>query len=237
MEQGIVMIDGARVLAVIPARGGSKGLPGKNLALVDGQSLIERAVRSSQASLAVDRVVVSTDDMAIADEAVRWGAEVPFMRASHLAGDETSMADVVTDVLQRIDDGDWVVLLQPTSPLRTGSDIDSVIGAAIGANADSAVSLRQAKAHPAWLWTLTEDQRVRPLIPGDQPTRRQDLERVYERSGAVFAFTRKWFLQHRRFSDDDTIGFAIPDERSIDVDTLLDLVVANAVASASTEPS
>lgn len=231
------MIDGARVLAVIPARGGSKGLPEKNLALVDGQSLIERAVRSAQASLFVDRIVVTTDDTAIADEALRCGAEVPFMRASNLAGDETSMADVVADVLQRIGDGDWVVLLQPTSPLRTGGDIDSVIGAAIGASADSAVSLRQAKGHPAWLWTMTEDQRVRPLTTGDQPTRRQDLEPVYERSGAVYAFTRQWFLQHRTFSDDDTIGCVMPNARSIDVDTALDLVVANAVASASLDAS
>lgn len=221
------MIGDDSVLAIVPARGASKGIPGKNLRTIGGRTLIAHTVSAAIGSELVDRTVVTTEDTAIAEEAIRCGAEVPFLRHRSLAGDETPMSDVIADVLDRIVDGAWIVLLQPTSPLRTSQDVDSTLVEAWRVGATSAVSLCPAEDHPAWLWTLTDTGRVRPVVENvAPPTRRQDLPPVFRRNGAVYAFRREWFLRTRAFSDDDTVGVVMPMERSVDIDTEIDLALA-----------
>ena len=119
------MIAGQKILAVITARGGSKGLPGKNIRPIAGLPLIAWTIRAAHASSLVDRTVLSTDDEKIATVARQHGCEVPFMREARLAADDTSSMDVIIDVLDRIPGFDIVLLLQPTSPLRTSADIDN----------------------------------------------------------------------------------------------------------------
>lgn len=122
------MIDGRRILAVVLARGGSKGLPGKNLMAVGGRPMIAWSVKAASESRLVDRAIVSTDDPAIADAARAAGGDVPFLRPVEFARDESSVHEAMVDVLDRIGEVfDYVVALQATSPLRIGADIDGAI--------------------------------------------------------------------------------------------------------------
>ena len=220
------MIGDHDVVALIPARGGSRGVPRKNLRRIGGRTLVARAVDAARGSRYVDRIVVSTDDDEIAVEAAEAGAEVPYVRDHSLAGDATGMAEVVEDAIRRLGLSGWVVLLQPTSPLREAGDIDSALNAARSASAESCVSLGPARSHPDWLWRLVDGGRMRRFGASGNATRRQDLEPLYERNGAIFAFTVEWFLRTREFSDESTVAYLMPEERSLDVDSELDLAVA-----------
>jgi N-acylneuraminate cytidylyltransferase len=215
------MIDGLRVLAIIPARGGSKGLPGKNILPVQGKPLIAWTVEAARAARTVDRIVVSSDDAAIIAAALAAGAEAPFVRDSSLATDEARSVDVVLDVMARVPGFDLMVLLQPTSPLRTTDDIDGAVERLVATGAPTCVSVRPAEEHP--YWTFTVDGRgalqrfCQPL--GGVPSRRQELPEAWCLNGAVYVLRTPWFLTHKTFISDETVAFPMPAERSLDIDT------------------
>jgi N-acylneuraminate cytidylyltransferase len=203
------------VLAVITARGGSVRLPGKNIMPLDGVPLIGWTIRAARAARSIDRVVVTTDDEAIANVARAEGAEVPFMRPPDLATATASSLDAVLHcVHQSAPTAEMVVLLQPTSPLRTAQDIDAVT-ALVTAGAPAAVSVRELPFK--WDTMVARDESgatVRPTFSGPPPT--------HALNGAVYAIRRTVLEQERTFLPGGVVSYVMPAERSIDVDTIDD---------------
>jgi CMP-N,N'-diacetyllegionaminic acid synthase len=226
------MLNGKRVLGLVTARGGSKGLPGKNIRPVGGKPLIAWTIDAARASARLDRLVLSSDDDAIIDVARRYGCEVPFKRASSLAADDTPSVDVVVDALQRCGQYDWVVLLQPTSPLRTPQDIDAAIEYCIASGAPLCVSICVAEQSPYWMYRREVDRLV-PVVAGAEITRRQDLPIAYVPNGAIYVADVAWFMQHKKlFAPALTVGYEMPAERSVDIDDLEDIERVESILSA-----
>jgi CMP-N,N'-diacetyllegionaminic acid synthase len=212
-------------LAIIPARAGSKGIPGKNKRLC-GQPLISWTIAAAQAARCFDEIVISTDDEEIADIAVSMGLSVPFMRPAELAQDDTPGIEPVMHVLSRMSGFDSMVLLQPTSPLRTPADIDAAVELARVGHARSVVSVCEAKEPIQWKFTIQARGNLQPLLDHDPILRRQDAQMTYALNGALYYCEVPWFLEGKRFVDDKTLGFIMPPERSIDIDTEFDWMVS-----------
>lgn len=216
------MIQGKSVLAIITARGGSKGVPRKNIRLVGGKPLIAYSVEAARAASCVDRVILSTDDVEIAETAARFGCEVPFMRSPELATDEAASVDVVLDALARCPGYDYFVLLQPTSPLRTAADIDACATACLSAKAPVCVSVNEVTKSPFWMYRIDHGQMLSAILPRSSAARRQDLEKIYGLNGAVYFANCTFFAESKNFLGPSTIAYVMPPERSIDLDTLAD---------------
>lgn len=222
------MIDGRRVLALVPARGGSKGVPGKNLREVGGISLLHRTLRSATTSRHVDFVVVSSDDNAILEHASLIEGAITLRRPAELAGDDTAMAPVVEHALDA-HPADIAVLLQPTSPLRETADIDGALERFVTSGANSLMSVCPTTTSPYWMYLLGEDGRLQPVLPKTDVVTRQELPPTYQVNGAVYVVGSRWFREHRVFADNETVAYVMPGERSIDVDSETDLIVAEAL--------
>jgi CMP-N,N'-diacetyllegionaminic acid synthase len=232
--------DGLFCLCVVPARGGSKGLPGKNLMEVGGKSLVRLAVEAALDSGRCDRLLCSTDSDAIAAEAVLAGAEAPFRRPDELAGDATPSLDVVLHALQFVEAQgprrvDLVCLVEPTTPLRVGQDIRCAVDLLASSRppADSAVSVCEVTdAHPAWLRKI-QDGLMSPYFTDlPEPTRRQDLARLptpYRRNGAVYVTRRDVLVERRSLYGERCLAYVMPPERSVNIDSELDLLCARAI--------
>lgn len=164
------------LLTLIPARGGSKGIPRKNIKPLAGQPLIGWTIDAAKQATGVQRIVVSTEDEEIAEVARRLGAEVPFLRPAALAVDDTPGIEPVLHAIAQLPGFDWLLLLQPTSPLRSAADIDGILKDCLDHGAHSAVSICEVAKHPYWMYHRDRLQRLQPLIP-DRPeiSRRQDL--------------------------------------------------------------
>lgn len=216
------MINGLSVLALITARGGSKGLPGKNVRPVQGRPLIDFSIAAARAAVCVDRVVLSTDDEEIARVAHACGCEVPFRRPAALAIDEARSMDVVMHALDQVPGHDIVVLLQPTSPARTAADIDATVQQLLDAQAPACVSVCAAEESPYWMFRLGEHARLTPLLDTPAATRRQDLPPVFVLNGAVYAARTDALRRMGSFLGPETVAHVMPRERSIDIDTLED---------------
>ena len=222
------MIDNRRVVAIVPARGGSKGVPGKNLREVAGVSLLHRALHTTIACQYVDAVVVSSDDDAILEHAAQVSGVLTLLRPSELATDASSMAPVVDHVLS-IHDADIVVLLQPTSPLPEVQHIDGGLRKFVDIGADSLVSVCPTRTSPYWMYRLADNERLQSVLPKLDAATRQELPETYQVNGALYIVGTSWFTKHHIFVDEQTIAYVMPAERSIDVDTPEDLIVAEAV--------
>ncbi len=216
------MIHGERVLGIIPARGGSKGVPGKNVRDAGGKPLLAWTIDAARGAESLDRFVLSSDDAAIIAAARAYGCEVPFVREAALAEDDTPSVDVVLDVIERCPGYDWIVLLQPTSPLRTAADIDGAVRRCMALQAPACVSVTRAAESPYWMFTAARDGRLAPLISLPAATRRQDLPAVYSLNGAVYVANTEWFRRERTFLTTETVAYEMPAERSLDIDTETD---------------
>ncbi len=208
-----------KILAIIPARGGSKGVPGKNIRIVHGKPLIAWTIEASLHSQWIGRTIVSTDDLSIAETAIKFGAEVPFIRDAYLAKDDTPTIDVVFDVFKRFPDYEWGVLLQPTSPLRTADDIDELIAECFKFKAYSSVSVSLVEENPYWMYEKDENNYLTPLFDQKNISRRQDLPKFYCLNGAIYFFHRKWLEINQKFVTQETLAYEMPQARSIDLDT------------------
>ena len=222
------MLDGRKIVGIIAARGGSKGFPGKHLALLGNRSILSWTIEAAKGSTLLDRVVLSSDDPQIIAEAKRCGCEVPFVRPPEMATDEAPIVDVIIHALKQLPGFDYVVLLQGSSPLRTAGDIDDAIRTCIGTGSRACVTLTEGEKSPTWMYRIKEDGRLKPLIRNmeDRHRRRQDLEAVYVLNGAVYIAEISWFEKKRSFLTHQTIGHCMPRERSVDIDTLADLKLA-----------
>ena len=212
-----------KVLAVIPARGGSKGIPRKNIKKLSGKPLIAWTIEAALKAPSINRVIVSTDDEEIAAVAEQFGAEVPFKRPIAIARDDTPGLDPVLHAIENSPDSDWVLLLQPTSPLRSVDDIEGIIKLCQEKGALSAVSVAEVGKHPFWMYQRSSDMRLQPLIPNrGEIMRRQDLPSVYVLNGALYLARPDWLIENQGFIGPETLGYVMPVERSVDLDTPLD---------------
>jgi CMP-N,N'-diacetyllegionaminic acid synthase len=217
------MIDGKSVLGIIPARGGSKGVPRKNLRAVGGKPLLAWTIEAAARSRYIDRLVVSSDDAEIRAAAKALRCEA-LERPAELARDETPGIEPVLHALSVLPDFDWVVLLQPTSPLRTTQDIDGTLKRCADGAAEACVSVTAARETPYWMFKLGSEQRLeRLLASAELPDRRQDAPPVYVLNGAVYVARTAWLAQSKAFLAHGTLGYPMPQERSVDIDTEQDL--------------
>ncbi len=215
-----------KVLGLIPARGGSKGIPRKNIRPIAGRPLIAWTIEIALKSNRLASVVVSTDDQEISEVARRHGAQIPFMRPSELAQDDTPGVDPVLHALDVLPEFDAVLLMQPTSPLRVVDDIDGIIRLAEQTGAGCVVSVAQPSQHPYWMYLLDSGQRLQSFVAAKHVTRRQDLPPVYAANGALYFARREWLESRRTFIAADTVGYIMPAERSVDLDSSLDWKLA-----------
>lgn len=220
-----------KILAIIPARGGSQAVPRKNIRILAGRPLIFYTINAALGSKHHPRVIVSTDDESIAKVAREMGAEVPFIRPSHLAQHDTPMLPVLQHAIERLKkdgyDPDIIAVLQPTSPLRTSKHIDQAISILVSTGADSVVSLCEAEHSPYWMKKIDRAGRVTPFLDtGKEYNRRQDLPKVYRLNGAIFITRPDIIMNEGRLLGDDTRAYIMEPENSIDIDTEFDFRVA-----------
>lgn len=227
-----------KVLAIIPARGGSKGLPGKNLRPLHGKPLVAWPVSAALGCSSVNLVIISTDDPAIADAARAAGAEVPFMRPAYLASDTASSMDVVLHALDTLESQgqvfEFVVLLEPTSPLTESSDVETALSMLKGSGdlADSIVGVcRVESTHPEYDVRRNDQGLITPYaVPDFQSLRRrQDIEKLYFLEGSLYISRVDAFRQHRSFYHHRTLGYEVPRWKSIEVDDIFDFIMVEAV--------
>ena len=230
------MIQQRSVLALVPARGGSKGLPRKNVLPLCGKPLIAWSIEAARRSRYVDRIIVSSDDQEILDAARGAGAEVPFVRPPALATDEASSMDVALHALDAVGQSyDYLVLLQPTSPLRRAEDIDGCLEACLKYDAPSCVSVTEPDKSPFWMYTEDARGRLVPLFPGRDTDRRQELPVVQALNGAVYVSRTSSLRAHRKFLSAETVAWHMPRARAVDIDSDLDFRIAALLLGETTQ--
>jgi len=216
-----------KTVAIIPARGGSKRVPEKNIKRVAGKPLIAHAIDHAEQATSVDRAIVSTDDEEIADIATQHGGEVPFIRPPELATDTAATADVITHAVEwateQSEPVDIICLLQTTSPLRKPNDIDNAVACLGASEAESVVSISEYANPPHWAVHESEEGYLREFFEtsslwGEKPDRSQDLPDLFYPNGAIFAATTEAWHKHKSFYTSETVGYKMPPERSFDID-------------------
>lgn len=218
------MINGKTILAIILARGGSKGIPYKNIKDLAGKPLIAWTIEEAKKSKYIDRLILSSEDEQIIKVAKEWGCEVPFVRPAELAQDETPGIEPVVHAINALKEKyDYVVLLQPTSPFRRVEDIDNCLEQCVQAGAPACVSVTEVQHSPYWMYRIDEKMKMSPLIEVDaQINRRQDLPKVYELNGAVYVSATYFVIDNKTFHTKQTIAYEMPVERSVDIDSKID---------------
>ena len=225
------MIKGKSVLAVIPARGGSKGLPNKNILELVGKPLIAWSIEAASDSKYIDRLIISTDSKEIADVAIKYNCEVPFMRPPELATDDANINDVILHALDKLGDQyDIVMLLQPSSPLRESKDIDQALEFMQKNNISTVVSICSSNKPLHWHFTLETDGKLKPVYKDKIfYTNRQKPPQVYSPNGALYIAKTDYFRSKKTFYTSSTFAYLMPPERSVDIDNQIDFFTAEAI--------
>jgi len=227
------MYKGKNILGLIPARGGSKGLPRKNIKPLLGKPLIAWTIEQALASEYLDKVIVSTDEKEIADISKKYGAEVPFIRPKELAEDNAKGIDVVLHAIDWLKENnkqkqyDLIMLLQPTSPLRITEDIDKAIELLFSKDAKAIVSVCEVDYHPLWSNTLPEDGCMKDFIRKEIINKnRQELPIFYRLNGAIYLTYCKYLKERKSFFGKETFAYIMPKSRSVDIDNEIDFKLA-----------
>ena len=224
------MIGGRTVLGLIPARGGSKGIPRKNLRPLGGRPLLQWTGETALASRYIDRVILSTDDAEIAGVAASLGLDVPFLRPAAAASDTAGATEVISHALGELGESyDYLVYLEPTTPLRLAADIDTCLERLDQTGADFCVSVQRSVQRPEWMFYLGPEDEIEPAVGRFQAGRRQDLRECYVLNGAVYAARVEAFRRTGTFLTGATLGYVMPPERSIDLDEPADFDAAEAI--------
>ena len=220
------------MLAIIPARGGSKGILGKNIKLLCGKPLIVYTIEAAMAAKSIDRVILSTDDLEIAKIAGKYDVDIPFMRPAHLAQDDSLAIDNYMYTVDRLNaessnQYDDFIVLQPTSPFRTAADIDKAIELFHDKKADSVISVCEAFHPPVWAKRMAPSGVLKDYFDIDIGNKnRQELEKAYMPNGAIFILKLSLLKNLYSYYSANTYGFIMSPERSIDIDTPLDFKFA-----------
>lgn len=218
------------ILCIIPARGGSKRLPGKHIKLIGGIPLIGYGIKAAKQSKYIDRLIISTDDEAIAKVAREEGAEVPFMRPAELATDEAPTLPVlqhgVTEIEKQGKKIDAVVLIQPTVPGIELGDVDGAIEKFFESGANSCISVCEIIDPPEWMYRMREGGMLEKYISAAD-ARTQDLEKLYRVNGAVYVSKRELLMEKNKIVDQaNCASIIMPRDRSLDIDTQTDFDMA-----------
>ena len=222
-----------KVLGIVTARGGSKGIPRKNLAPVLGKPLLAYTADAAFAARRLTRVILSTEDEEICDLGRQLGLNIPFMRPSYLAQDDTPTIPVLQDVVRRLESGhetyDAIFTLQPTNPLRRASDIDGAIDLFERTGADSVISFVEVgEKHPARMKVIDSEGRVfdPPFAEEFEGQRRQELSKLYLREGSVYLTRRDVLMKQNSLQGRDCRAWIIPEDRTCNIDSPFDLFLA-----------
>jgi CMP-N-acetylneuraminic acid synthetase len=231
-----------RVLGIITARGGSKGIPRKNLVSLLGKPLLAYTVEAALASKKLTRTVLSTDDAEIATIGRQWGIDVPFFRPAELARDDTPTIPVLQDVVGRLESMgeryDAILTLQPTNPLRRPEDIDGAIDLLERTGADSVISFSDVgERHPARMKWIDEEGRVSdpPFAEEFEGKPRQQLSKLYLRDGSIYLTRRTVLMEQNSLKGADCRAWIIPEERSRNIDSPLDLLIVEQILRSHTK--
>lgn len=229
------MYGNKRILAVIPARGGSKRLPNKNIKELCGKPLISWSVDAGLKSKYIDKLIVSTDSDEIAKVSKKSGADVPFIRPDYLATDSASSFDVIKHSIECLGNKgehyDYLVLLQPTSPLRTTEDIDLAIEELFSKKANSVTSVCEVDHSPLWSNTLPKNHSMNNFIrKSARGKNSQELNTYYRINGAVYVCLIKSLLEEKSFiSKSKSFAYVMDKKKSVDIDTELDFIIAETI--------
>ncbi len=228
------MFNNKSILCLILARGGSKGVPGKNLRLLNGRPLIDYTIHAIHDSKIFDRTILSTDSNEIASEARSLGVEVPFLRPGNLSQDKSSALDAITHALKWVEADDkkydYVQYIFPTAPLRTSEDIKGGISVLFDKKADMVISVCETDHPSFWANTLPDDGSLKNFIEKKMRNKnRQDLPKSYRINGAIYV--AKWDVFYNRMDwfEQNTHAYIMPKERSIDIDDIIDFELAEII--------
>ncbi len=224
------MKKNCKLVALVPARGGSKGVKRKNVRNVGGKPLIAWTIEAAKKSIEVDKIIVTTDDNEISDISIRFGAEV-ILRPKELAGDRTQMIEVVQHALDKLESigecYEYLLLLQPTAPSRIAKDIDEAYRFIKQYQADSLISVNvDIDKHPARCYRII-DNRLSRYEPEPHGNLRQDLPNVYHRNGAIYIIRIDYINTYGELWSDKPLAYIMPKERSINIDDEFDLLMAD----------
>lgn len=232
------MYKSKRILSLIPARGGSKGIKDKNIIEICGYPLIAYSIMASSGSKYIDSTVVSTDSVKIAKIAKAYEASVPFMRPAALASDYAKTIEVVLHAIDMLElkgeRFDVLILLQPTQPLRTSDDIDAAIECFFERGECSLVSVSLAEDHPLLLRTVDAKGNARPLLNENSTCRRQDMKDYYKVNGCIY-INRISELSGETSFNDNQAAFVMKPEHSVDIDEMKDICLAEFFLKSSIE--
>lgn len=216
------------IIAMINARGRSVGVPRKNIKLLQGKPLIAYSIEVAKSVPAIDRIMVSTEDAEIAEVARQWGAEVPFMRPEELATSTSVQLDTIRYNVEQLElrgeKVDIVVLLQPTAPLRSAEDVAGCIDLMLTSDADTVITVTDVGSrHPTGIYRMHEKSVLEPFVTSSAAGfNRQNLERIYWRTGAVYVMRRDVIINQRAIYGSKVLGYPVPEERSFNIDTMFD---------------
>jgi CMP-N,N'-diacetyllegionaminic acid synthase len=232
------MYNGKTILALIPARGGSKGLPRKNILPLAGKPLIAWSIEAALHSDICDQALVTTDDEEIASIALQYGATVPFLRPPELASDDARAIDVILHAMdyERMNDRvyDLLLLLQPTSPLRNGEDIRHAVELYFQKKATAIVSVCESEHSPLWMNTIGPDLCLKDFLADElQNKNRQQLAEFYRLNGAIYLADWDFLIRERSFFGENTFAYIMDRERSTDIDRELDFKFAEFILQQS----
>lgn len=226
------MYQNKRILAMVVGRGGSKGIPRKNIRLLCGKPLIAYSVIPGKESKYIDRLIVSSDDAEIIEVAKSYGAEAPFVRPAELANDTAKALPVIQHAIKFCENEegkkyDFVVYLEPTGPLRIVDDIDGAIEKAVNNNTDSVVGLMELEdANPVRVKKIVNDLIEPFAVPEPEGLRRQDQEKAYLRNGSIYVFRRDNIVDNNSLWGAKSMPYVMPRERSVNIDEESDFLVA-----------
>lgn len=224
------MIGGKRVLAIVPARKGSKRLKNKNILPLSNKPLIAWTLDAALQSKYIDNVFVSTDSQLISDIAITYKAQCPLLRPEELSNDTATTNDVITHVIEYLESQndiyDYIILLQPTSPLRTTCDIDASIDKIYKMDKDTLVSLSLCAHSPLLINVLPENESLSGFLKKENNIRSQDMPKYYRINGAIYIFKRSYVGKLSEIYNDKGIAFISSAGSDIDIDTLQDFEYA-----------
>lgn len=229
------MSNKLKILAIIPARAGSKRLAGKNTREICGKPLISWSIEFAKGQPEITNILVSTDSYEIALIAKNCGAHVPWLRPANLASDYASTVDVITHALAKESaagrDYDFFVLLQPTSPIRSSEIFKQALGRSIAMNGSSVISVGLAKSNPLWCFSLKGDDQLRPYLDEkSHVTRSQDLPSLYEATGNIYIMGVQKFLKTNNLFGESLYAVISPDRRyDVDIDDEIDWIFAESL--------
>ncbi|CEO09831.1 acylneuraminate cytidylyltransferase [[Clostridium] sordellii] len=226
-------MDNKKILAIVPARAGSKGIKDKNITDLNGKPLIAYSIEAGLKSKYINKVVVTTDGEEIAKVAKEYGADVPFLRPKHLATDTSKSIDAVTHCIEQLKNQgheyDYIVLLQPTQPLRQAWHIDEAIELIIAKDEDALVSVSKVKDHPILMRTIDESGHAVNLLEGSSTKRRQDFPDFYKVNGAIYINKINDNLNNDTSLNDNKLVYIMDEKYDVDIDEMLDLQIARLI--------